>query len=465
MGKRRLKQLHEIAIDGMSSEGMGIGHHGEKVVFVEQAVPGDVVDVRVQKNRSKYIKGSANKLHKASDLRIEPFCAHFGLCGGCKWQFLEYKQQLEYKDQIVKDALQRIGKVEVEEMLPILAAPQDRLYRNKLEFTFSNRKWLSQDEVDSGEDFNRNGLGFHIRNYFDKVVDLENCHLQEEPSNSIRMAFRELALEREISFYDIRERKGLLRNLIIRSSSLGEWLVILVVSEFNEQVEKLMNDVHKKFPQITSLQYIINTKNNDSISDLEAHCLSGRDHILEELGGFRFKIGPKSFFQTNSKQAERLYEQAREMAGLSGGEILYDLYTGVGSIGIFMSEKAGKVVGLEYIPEAIEDAKENARLNKLDHCHFYDGDVKDLFGPELFEKHGKPDVLVLDPPRAGMHPDVVERIMAAEVPRIVYISCNPGTQARDIQLTAEKYNVLKSQAVDMFPQTTHIENIALLSLR
>ena len=449
----------------MSSEGMGIGRFEEKVVFVEQSVPGDNVDAFAYKNRSKFMQARLEKLNLASDMRIEPFCAHFGLCGGCKWQYLSYKDQLAFKQQIVEDAFSRIGKVDIGEVLPIMGAPADRSYRNKLEFTFSNKRWLTQEQIDSEEDFERNGLGFHIKGYFDKVVDVEQCHLQDSLQNEIRNFIRPRALEKGITFYDIRERRGNLRNLILRNNRRGEWMLILAIWELDEDIKSLLEEVKEQFPQISSLQYVINQKANDTISDLDCVVFHGSDHLIETLGEYRFKIGPKSFFQTNTEQAERLYGKAIEFAGLKGGETLYDLYTGVGSIGIYMSNGCEKVVGLEYVPEAIEDAKENARLNDINHCHFYAGDVKDLLGPELFEKHGKADVLVVDPPRAGMHGDVVESILEAEPPKVVYISCNPSTQARDIALMDAKYRVEKIQPVDMFPQTTHIENIALLTLR
>ncbi len=465
MGRRKKRFFENLSIDGMSSEGMGIGRVEDRVVFVEQAVPGDVVDALESKKRSKFSMASIRELKTKSELRVDPFCDHFGLCGGCKWQFLPYEEQLKFKQQIVEDAFKRIAKVEPKVIHPILEAPSDRRYRNKMEFTFSNKRWLTQDQIDSGEEFNRNGLGFHIKGFFDKVVHIEECHLQKEPSNAIRNAIGDYANEKGIEYFDLREQTGILRNLFIKITEQGEILVLLSVAKWNDDVEALLEHIKSEFPEVTSLQYVVNDKRNDTIYDLECKVFHGSEHIHEQLGDFKFKIGPKSFFQTNSQQAGRLYARAKEMANLNEDTLLYDLYTGVGSIGIYMSDRCKTVVGLETIPEAIEDAKWNAKLNNLDQCHFYAGDVKDLLTNDLIKKHGKPDVLITDPPRAGMHQDVVQMLLDLEISRLVYISCNPATQARDIQLLHEKYELDEIQAVDMFPQTTHIENIACLTLR
>lgn len=451
----------------MGAEGKALGRVGDKVVFVTHAVPGDVVDIQVRRKRKSYLEGFITQYHQYADLRQEPVCRHFGVCGGCKWQMLPYEKQIEQKEKQVKDQLERIGGFRNLPVSPILGSAQSEFYRNKLEFTFSNKRWLTQDEIEHQEDITkREALGFHIPGMFDKVLDIDKCWLQPDPSNGIRNYIRAYALENGLSFFDLREQTGLLRNLIIRTSSNGELMVILSVAEDDhETITRLLNHLIQEFPQITSLNYVINQKKNDTILDQEIVCFAGRDHIFEEMEGLRFKIGPKSFYQTNSHQAFELYKVARDFAGLTGHEVVYDLYTGTGTIANFIARKAKKVVGIETVPEAIEDARVNAQLNGIDNTEFLVGDMKDILTPDLFNQYGYPDVIILDPPRAGLHANVVEVLKKAGAPKIVYVSCNPATQARDLALMADRYTIEKVQPVDMFPHTHHVENVVLLSLK
>ena len=406
--------------------------------------------------------------HEYSEKRAQPFCEHFGVCGGCKWQHLPYEEQLKYKHKQVIDNLTRIGKIEMEEILPILGSENTTFYRNKLEFTFSNKKWLTEEQVQSGETFDcMNALGFHIPGMFDKVLDINKCWLQNDISNKIRLCIKKYCLEHDgYPFYDLRNQEGFVRTLMIRTASTGDLMVVVVF--YHEDVERreaLLNHVAEQFPEITSLLYVINSKCNDTITDQEVLVFRGKDHIIEEMEGLQFKVGPKSFYQTNSEQAYNLYKVAREFAGLTGEELVYDLYTGTGTIANFVSRKAKKVIGIEYVPEAIEDAKVNSALNNIDNTLFYAGDMKDILTQDFINKHGRPDVIITDPPRAGMHDDVINVILFAQPKRIVYVSCNPATQARDLSLLDVKYKVKKVRPVDMFPHTHHVENVVLLELR
>lgn len=462
--RKQLPLLGNILITDVAAEGKAIAKVEGKPIFVPFAVPGDVVDIQLTRKKSSFAEGRVVRFEKYSDNRTEPFCAHFGVCGGCKWQMLPYESQLAYKHQQVLDNLERIGKVELPSVDPIMGAPKTTFYRNKLEFTFSNKKWLTEDQIKCNEVFdNMNALGFHIPGMFDKVLGIDSCWLQDDLSNQIRIAVRDFCLEHNYSFFDLRNQLGLMRTLIIRNTSLGEWMVIVVFFEDDtEKREALMGYIAEKFPQITSLLYIVNQKANDTITDQEVITWSGRDHIIEEMEGLRFKIGPKSFFQTNSEQAYNLYKVAREFAQLSGEEIVYDLYTGTGTIANFVARNAKKVVGIEYVPEAIYDACENSLRNGIENTLFFAGDMKDVLTADFIEQHGRPDVIITDPPRAGMHDDVINAMLLAEPDRIVYVSCNPATQARDLGLLDVKYSVAKVQPVDMFPHTHHVENVVLL---
>ena len=467
MGRRKkLPILENIEIIDAGAEGKAIAKHNDMVIFVQRVVPGDIVDIQVSKKRKSYMEGYPVKFHKYSDDRVEAKCDHFGVCGGCKWQNLPYEKQLFYKNKQVNDSFERLGKIEVKEVKYILAAPDEYFYRNKLEYTFSNKKWLTQEEVDSGNDFdNRNALGFHIPKMFDKIVDVYQCHLQANYSNEIKNFIRDYALTNNIEFYDIRENTGLLRNLVIRNTDNGELMVILIVAKKDEATTTLLDAVYKEFPQITSLNYIVNKKLNDSYGDQEVICYKGKDHLLEIMGDLQFKVSPKSFYQTNSKQAHNLYNIALDFADISKEEIIYDLYTGTGTIANFVASKAKKVIGIEYVEDAIKDAKLNSKLNNIDNTEFFAGDMKDVLNSNFINEHGKPDTIIVDPPRAGMHADVVDTILNAEPNKIVYVSCNPATQARDISLMKEKYETVKIQPVDMFPHTHHVENVALLIKR
>lgn len=463
----RDKVVRDVLIEEMAAEGKALARIGEVVTFIEGAVPGDVVDVLITKKRKNYWEGRPYRFVSYSEKRADARCRYFGVCGGCKWQHLDYADQLAFKEKQVKDALQRIGKVTVGEWLPIMGSQEVFHYRNRLDFSFASKRWLTREEVESGAEFGeRPALGFHVPGRWDKVLDVEECHLQSEPSNAIRNRVRELAMEHDIPFFDPVSQKGHLRNLTLRNTTTGEWMLLLAVtSDSPKWCDAILGPIVKEFPQLTSVMYVVNTKANDTIYDLDIHVYAGQDHIMEEMEGLRFKIGPKSFFQTNGKQAEELYKVARDFAGLTGNETVYDLYTGTGTIALYVSKKAKRVVGIEYVEAAIEDAKVNAELNGIAHASFFAGDMKDIFTPEFIAREGSPDVIITDPPRAGMHGDVVEQLLRLAVPRIVYVSCNPATQARDLQLLSEKYDVVRVRPVDMFPHTHHVENVALLELR
>ncbi len=462
--RKNLPLLESVTIIDAGAEGQAIAKADELVLFVQGAVPGDVVDVQLTRKKKNYAEGRVTRICVPSEKRTLPFCEHFGVCGGCKWQNLGYEWQLHYKQKQVGDTLKRIGKIEFPELLPIIAAPKQRNYRNKLEFTFSNKMWMTNEEIQSGKSFdNRNALGFHIPKMFDKILDIKNCYLQSEPSNSIRLALKEFALKNDLSFYDIRAHTGLLRNIIIRTTSTNELMLIVCFGEQDDaNIEKVLTFLAHEFPQITSLMYTINLKMNDTISDQVIIAHSKKDHIIEEMEGLKFKISPKSFYQTNSEQAYMLYKIVREFAGLSGTEVVYDLYTGTGTIANFISGQAKKIVGVEYIPDAIEDAKNNSLLNSITNTRFYAGDLKDVLNDAFVKQNGHPDVIITDPPRSGMHENVVNKILEINPDRIVYVSCNPATQARDILPLSSKYRVSKIQPVDMFPHTHHVENVVLL---
>lgn len=465
--KKPLHLLEKITITDVAAEGKALAKVNDLVVFVPYVVPGDVVDLQVKRKKNKYAEAVAVKFHEYSSRRAVPFCQHYGVCGGCKWQCLAYEDQIKYKQKQVTDNLTRIGKIELPEISPILGSEKTEFYRNKLEFTFSDKRWLTEEEVKADVQYDQmNAVGFHIPGAFDKVLAIEKCWLQDDISNQIRNAIRDYAYEHNYAFYNIRNHEGVLRNLMIRTSSTGELMVLLQVRVSCEkdldQTKELLAYVADKFPQITSLLYVVNNKQNDTINDLDVEVFKGNDHIFEEMEGLRFKVGPKSFYQTNSEQAYNLYKVARDFAGLTGEELVYDLYTGTGTIANFVSRRAKKVIGIEYVPEAIEDAKVNSAINGIDNTLFYAGDMKDMLTQDFINEHGRPDVIITDPPRAGMHTDVIDVILFAEPRRIVYVSCNPATQARDLQLLDAKYKVMAVQPVDMFPHTHHVENVVLL---
>ena len=461
--RKNLPFFEGVSIENIGAEGKSIARVDNIVVFVKDAVPGDVVDLQVFRKKGRYMEARVVKYLSYSDQRTDPFCEHFGVCGGCKWQHLPYERQLFYKHQQVVDSFRHIAGVEIPEALPILASDPTVHYRNKLEYTFSNRRWLLDHEAASDEPLEHtNALGLHVPGRFDKVVDLQTCYLQGEPTNPLRNFLREEALERGLSFYDHRTNEGLLRNLIIRNTTLGEVMVILSVQFDEPEVYELLEAIHNKFPDLTSLMYTINPKKNETLFDQEILTYAGRDHIFEKLEGLTFKIGPKSFFQTNSYQALKLYQVTREFAGLTGDDTVYDLYTGTGTIANFMASQARSV---ESVPESIEDARINAEINKIGNTHFFAGDMKDIFTDGFIKEHGKPDVIITDPPRAGMHTKVVEQILKIAPKRIVYVSCNPATQARDVELLSRAYTITRIQPVDMFPHTHHVENVALLEAK
>lgn len=468
--KKELPLLEKITIIGVAAEGKALAKVNDLVVFVPYVVPGDVVDLQVKRKKNHYAEAVAVKFHEYSPVRAVPFCQHYGICGGCKWQCLPYTEQIKYKQKQVTDNLTRIGKIELPEISPIMGSEKTEFYRNKLEFTFSNKRWLTEEEVKEDVKYDQmNAVGFHIPGAFDKVLAIEKCWLQDDISNQIRNAIRDYAYEHNYSFFNLRSQEGMLRNLMIRTSSTGELMVLLqckIVEESEmDLMKQLLAFVAEHFPQITSLLYVVNNKCNDTINDLEVMVFKGNDHIFEEMEGLRFKIGAKSFYQTNSGQAYNLYKVARNFAGLTGKELVYDLYTGTGTIANFVSRQAKKVIGIEYVPEAIEDAKVNSAINGIDNTLFYAGDMKDILTQEFINQHGRPDVIITDPPRAGMHNDVINTILFAEPQRIVYVSCNPATQARDLSLLDAKYKVMAVQPVDMFPHTHHVENVVLLEKR
>ena len=456
--------LEKVKITDIGAEGNAIARVDNLVVFVPMVIPGDIVDLRVIKKRKKYLEGKVVKFHEYSVDRITPRCIHFGICGGCKWQHLPYRLQLKYKEKQVVDAMTRIGKVDLPVTDPILGSSEEYLYRNKLEFTFSDKRWLTAEEIRSDNDFEKEeALGFHIPGLFDKVLDIKECHLQPEPSNSIRNSLKRYAQKKGLSFFNLREQRGFLRNLIIRNSLKGKVMVIVVF--FYDEEERrngLLDHIASEFSQVTSLFYVINSKKNDSLADQDPVLYRGEDHLEEEMNGLKFRIGPKSFYQTNTRQGLELYRIALEFAGLSGKETVYDLYTGTGTIANFIARSAGRVVGIEYIEEAVKDAVINSQINNISNTSFFSGDMKDLLNEQFMTLNGKPEVIITDPPRAGMHEDVVKTIISAAPDKIVYISCNPSTQARDVLLLSENYYVARMQPVDMFPHTHHVENILLL---
>lgn len=465
--RRKKVVLHNVVMENYAAEGKSLARVEGKVIFVENTIPGDVADVLLQKNKKDWAEGIALHFQKYSDLRIKPFCQHFGVCGGCQWQMLPYHLQLQYKQQQVTDNLKRIGKVELPEIMPIIGAEQTTRYRNKMEYTFSNKRFLLAEELHNPLiSPDENVAGFHARGYFDKVVPIIECHLQNEPTNFLRLALSEYAKRHNISHYDIRNHTGYLRNLLVRIAETGEIMVNIVVGyEDNELLLPMLAFIQNKFPEVTTLLYTVNTKKNDSLFDLEPQVFSGKGYIIERLEDFKFKISPKSFFQTNTRQGEKLYRVAREFAELNGAQTVYDLYCGTGSIGIFVSRLAKKIVGVEMVEEAIADATENAAINHLENAAFFAGDVTQICNNNFFDLHGRPDVIITDPPRAGMHEKLVKKLLEIAAPVIVYVSCNPATQARDLALLDEKYRVAKVQPVDMFPHTLHIENVVQLKIR
>ena len=460
--------FHQIKVLDAGAKGVSVAKAPDgKVIFIPNVVPGDVVDVQTFKKRKAFYEGKAVKFHELSEHRIEPICEHFGVCGGCKWQNMNYSQQLFYKQNEVKNHLQRIGKIELPEFEPILGSEKQFFYRNKMEFSFSNSRWLTEKEIESTEDLgNRNALGFHIPKMWDKILDINKCHLQEDPSNAIRNEIRAFANENGLTFFNPRAHEGLLRTLMLRTASTGEIMVLIQFFEDDKANRELILDhIYEKFPQITSLQFVVNNKANDTLYDTKIQLYKGRDYILEEMEGLKFSINAKSFYQTNSDQAYELYKITRDFAGLTGNETVYDLYTGTGTIAQFVSKNAKKVIGVESVPEAISDAKANAKRNEITNCEFFVGDMKVVFNESFIAQHGKPDVIITDPPRDGMHKDVIEQILKIEPQKVVYVSCNSATQARDLALMDEKYKVTRVRPVDMFPQTHHVENVVLLEKR
>jgi 23S rRNA (uracil1939-C5)-methyltransferase len=457
--------FRNVEIFDISTEGKGIGRIGNIVCFVDFAVPGDVTDIQITRKKSNYYEGKIINIRKYSEKRTTPVCKHFGICGGCKWQNLNYEAQLIYKQKYVEDAITRIAKIQTT-ILPIIPSKHIYQYRNKLEFTFSNKKWFTSTSLPQAFLQKEGALGFHIPKFYDKVLDIEECHLQEEPSNAIRLEIKKFAVENKWEFYDIKQQTGFLRNLIIRNTSIGEWMVVIVFFyDIATARESLLNHLQRKFPQITSLQYVINPKKNDSIHDLEVITFAGKTYIEEQMEGLKFRIGSKSFFQTNSLHAYELYKVTRDFAELKGNELVYDLYTGIGTIAHFIARSAKKVIGIEYIPEAIEDAKINSTLNNISNTEFLAGDIKEILTDNFISVHGRPNVIITDPPRAGMHESVVKKILEICPERIIYVSCNPATQARDISILSKKYSVEKVQPIDMFPHTAHVENVVKLVLK
>ena len=467
MGRKKTDKIvfENVEILDAGAKGVSVAKAPDgKVIFIPNVVPGDVADIQTFKKRKAYYEGKAIKTHKFSEHRVEPVCEHFGVCGGCKWQNMKYSQQLFYKNQEVYNNLKRIGKIELPEFEPILGSEKQFFYRNKMEFGFSSSRWMTDAEIQSGEDLdNKNAVGFHIPRMWDKILDIKKCHLQQDPSNAIRNEIRRFANENNLTFYNPRNHEGLLRTLMIRTASTGEIMVLIQFFEKDKDgIDLMMNFLAERFPEITSLQYVINQKLNDTLYDQDIILFKGRDYILEEMEGLHFSINAKSFYQTNSEQAYELYSITRDFAGLTGEELVYDLYTGTGTIAQFVSKKAKKVIGVEAVPEAIADAKENAKRNNITNCEFFVGDMKNVFNDEFIGTHGQPDVIITDPPRDGMHKDVVEQILKIAPKKVVYVSCNSATQARDLALMDEMYKVTRVRTVDMFPQTHHVENVVLL---
>ena len=471
--KKELPIYQEVEIQDVAAEGKALVRIDDLVVFVPYVVPGDVVDLRVTRKKHHYAEAVCTCIHKKSEHRSEPFCPHYGVCGGCKWQILPYEDQLRYKQKQVMDNLERIGKIPLPECDSILGSEKTQCYRNKLEFGFADKIWLTEEEIKSGKKFEQPGaVGFHTSGAFDKILPIQDCKLMEDINNRLRNGAQQYAYEHGLTFFNAREHRGLLRNMMIRLSNTGELMVLmqfcfapfdtLSANQLKEQALEMLKWMHDEFPEVYSLLWVNNEKFNDTIGDLDVQLFSGTDHIFLEMEGLKFKVGPKSFYQTNTEQAYILYKVAREFAGLTGNELVYDLYTGTGTIANFVASKARKVIGIEYVPEAIEDAKENSKINGIENTEFFAGDMKDILNRDFIEKHGKPDIIITDPPRAGMHQDVIDTILFADPSRIVYVSCNPATQARDLQLLSEKYEVKRIQPVDMFPHTQHVENVVLL---
>jgi len=465
--KEKNAVIESVEVTDYAAEGKSLARVEGKVIFIEGAVPGDVVDLRLGKNKKDWAEGTITKFHRYSKERVEPFCEHFGVCGGCQWQMLPYAQQLKFKQQQVEDSLKRIGKLNFPPILPIIGAGQTTRYRNKMEYTFGNRRFLLPDELNNVTiRVEQPVAGFHAKGVFDKVVNINTCHLQDEPSNQLRLAIRDFAIQQKFPFYDIKQHSGWLRTMQVRVCTTGEVMLNVVVGyEDREKIEMLCRHLLEKFPSLTTLLYTVNPKFNDSLYDLEPKPLKGPGYVIEQMEDFRFKIGPKSFFQTNTRQGEKLYQVARDFAELKGSETVYDLYCGTGSIGIFVSRLAGKIIGVETVDEAVEDAKINAELNGIRHARFFAGDVIRVCTDDFFDRHGKPDVIITDPPRAGMHEQLVRKILEIRAPVVVYVSCNPATQARDLAMLGEGYEITKVQPVDMFPHTHHIENVVQLKLR
>ncbi|MCF8229559.1 MAG: 23S rRNA (uracil(1939)-C(5))-methyltransferase RlmD [Bacteroidales bacterium] len=468
--KKKFGPVENLEIIDAGAEGLAVGKHEDRVIFVPYVVPGDIVDVRITRKKKSFLYGQATRIHNYSDKRTEPMCSHFGRCGGCKWQNMDYEYQLYFKQKQVKDNLERIGKIDTSGMNDIIPSDNIYYYRNKLEFTFSDKKWFENPDDITDDPQKSSGLGFHLPGMFDKILDIDTCYLQDQLMNKIRQEVKDFAIAHEMSFYNVREQSGLLRNLIIRNTSTDEWMVIVVFGKNDEaDIQGMMDHIRDTFPEITSLFFVINPKKNDDISDLEPILFSGKSYIMEELKphdldhALKFKIGPLSFFQTNSLQANKLYNITLEYAGLNGNELVYDLYTGTGSIANFVAHNAGQVIGLEYIAAAIMDAQENAKINKIENTEFYAGDLVRTLTPDFIKYKGKPDVIITDPPRAGMHPKVIKSILEMLPARIVYISCNPATQARDLEMLKESYKVSRIQPVDMFPHTGHVENVVQLN--
>lgn len=460
------KTIENLHVFDIAEEGKGVARDGDLVIFIEKAIPGDVVNAEIYKKKKKFAEAKIHTLVSPSADRVTPFCAHFGVCGGCKWQHMDYTAQLRYKQKSVMDALQRLAGLDVAHTETILPSAVSQYYRNKLEYTFSNKRWLTNEDVASGQAMEMDALGFHVPLRFDKILEINHCYLQANPSNNIRNSVNKFAKDNGLTFYDLRAHTGALRNLVIRTSSTGELMVIVIFAYPEDgNVELMMNYVAAEFPQITSLLYIINQKKNDTYADQEIIAYRGPEYIYEEMEGLKFRIGPKSFYQTNSLQAYELYKITRDFACLTGNELVYDLYTGTGTIANFIAKDAKKVIGIEYVPTAIEDAKINSAINHITNTRFFAGDMKDVLNNDFINTHGKPDVIITDPPRAGMHPDVVEKLMELEAQRIVYVSCNAATQARDLIRLKEKYDVVRIKPVDMFPHTQHVENVVLLKLR
>lgn len=456
--------VNDVEVIDTSAEGKAVAKHEGLVIFCEGGVPGDIVDINIHRKKNKLAEGKVVAVKKTSEYRVKPQCIHFGTCGGCKWQNMSYEAQLKFKQKFVSDALIRIGKLEIPEIEPIFANKEAYFYRNKLEFSFSNKKWLTEQQIKSEEEVaNKNAVGFHIPGRFDKVLDITECHLQPDPSNAIRNEVRDYAAKNNLTFFDIRDKGGFLRTLMIRITGTGEVMVVVAVYDWLEkELFALLDHLKQKFPQITSLQYVHNPKGNDSMDGLDIKTYSGQAFIYEEMEGLKFKISPKSFYQTNSQQAYNLYKITREFAGLTGNELVYDLYTGTGTIANFVARNCRKVIGVEYIEDAVRDARENSKANNIENTFFTSGDMKDVLTDSFIKQHGAPDVIITDPPRAGMHEDVVKVILNANPEKVVYVSCNPSTQARDLALMAHQYTIVKIQPVDMFPQTAHVENVILL---